>query len=763
MPPLSRPNYKMRKTYSIQLTNKITIFLIGAGLIATILIFRLFQLQILQHNYYQDIATREQYGYVELSAQRGEIIIKDYHSDEEFLIATNTTLNLLYADPTLLKDPQYVADKLAPLLFDLEEEKAKDNERINELSKNLAADLTEEEKEKLLQLKSDEELEAQFKTDLSQKISSKQRQEILLSTDTETEKLQKLKELNVKGIEIIEGNVYAYPPQISNQALTANTIADYVEIPETKLAQLLKGENRYIILKRKLKPEITEQITAMMVEDTDDLFTGIGMQEEYFRYYPEKSLAANVIGYVNQDYLGQYGIESTFNNQLQGIAGKFQTKRDSIGRQITVGESILEAAVDGDDIVLTIDRSIQMKVEQILEEAVKKYRADSGQVLIMNPKTGAIISMAHYPSFDPNNYGDVFKEEEINLSTDEIKNLVPTKTANVYYFYVNQITFDKYLVFEEKDENGKSRYFRYENIVGPEAYHNKIVSWPYEPGSVFKTIAMAIAIDDGDVTPNTTFNDAGPIGVDWNKYSEQFDFEIKNSHGYFGLIDMNTVIAESLNTGMTFVAKKMGAALFYNYLEKFGFLDRTDIEFDSENTGNIEYFEDWTESELATHAFGQGITVTILQLANAYSAIANGGTLMQPYIVEEIRHDNGQITTTETHEIRQVISEDTAAKMTAMLIYSTENGVANNAQTEHHLIAGKTGTSQTYKHGQALSGSGTTIASFAGYAPVDDPQFVVVVKFDKPKSSEWGANTAAPTFSEIASYLFDYYNIPPDK
>lgn len=740
-----------------EIFNKITIFVVGATLVSAILIIRLFQLQVLAHSHYQDIATREQYGFIEIPAQRGEIIIKDYHSDEEFSIATNTTLNLLYADPVLIKDPITISDKIAPLIFSIEEERAADEERRNEIAKNLAPELSQEEIDVLLRPLSDEELEIQFKQNFLTKISQKQRPKILLADDLEAEKLAEIKNLALPGIEVENEKVYAYPPQISQISFVAAALAPLVEIPTKNLEKILKGENRYVVLKRRLTSAVSDQIA-------EDMMPGLGLKEEYFRFYPEDSLAANIIGYVSRDNVGQYGIESAFNNQLQGVFGKLQTKRDSIGRQITVGESTLQAAVDGDDIVLTIDRSVQLEVEKILVEDAKAYRADSAQITIMNPQTGAIIAMAHYPTFDPNKYGDVFKKVEINLTPEEIAGLQSTKDEGIYYFYVNEVTLDRYPVFEQKDENGNVRYYRYENFRGPEVYHNKIVSWPYEPGSVFKPVVMSMAIDDGDVTPNTTFNDSGPVPVDFNVYSQKYDFEIKNSEGrYFGLTNMKVVIAQSLNTGMTFVAKKMGASLFYSYLKKYGFLDRTDIEFEGESAGKVEYFEDWTESELATHAFGQGLSITPLQLANAYSVLANGGVLMQPYIVEEIRHDDGTVTKTEPREIRQVISEDTSAKMTAMLVYSVENGVAIKAAVPGHSIAGKTGTSQTYKHGQALSGSGTTIASFAGYAPVDDPQFVIIVKFDHPRSSEWGNQTAAVTFSKIAGYLFDYYNVPPDK
>lgn len=744
--------------------NKMTIFVIGSTLVTVVIIFRLFQLQILAHDHYQNLATQGQYGFVELPAQRGNIVIRDFHSDEEFAIATNTTLNLLYVDPALIKDPTYVANQLGPLIFNIEQERASDNERIEKLSRNLPAEITPEEKEKILKPLTDPELEAQFRQNLLTKISSKLRQDILLGTDLEAETLNSIKTLNLSGLEIIGKDLHAYPSQISSRSASAEALAPLLLIPTKKLETILKGENRYVVLRRKLDPEISDKIKELKAGDKDKLFTGVGLKEEYFRFYPEGSLAANIIGYVNNENIGQYGIESSFNTQLQGVTGKLQTKKDSIGRQITVGESTLQAAVDGDDVVLTIDRSVQLELEKILAADNKTFQADSGQAIIMNPKTGAIIAMAHAPSFDPNRYGDVFKKVEARLSPEEIKKLSPTKDKDVYYFYVNDITLDRYLVFEEKDENGNSRYFRYENLRGPEVYHNKIVSWPYEPGSVFKAVAMAAAIDDGDVTPNTTFNDEGPVGVDWNVYSQKYDYEIKNStHKYWGLINMQTVIAKSLNTGMTFVAKKMGPSLFYSYLKKFGFLDRTDIEFDNESVGKIEYYEDWTESELATHAFGQGLTITMIQLANAYSVIANGGVLMQPYIIDELRHSGGKTTKTEPHQIRRVIAEDTASKIGSMLIYTIENGEGLKGSVPGHYVAGKTGTAQTYKRGQALSGKGTTIASFAGYAPVNDPQFVVIIKYDHPRSSEWGSSTAAETFSKIATFLFEYYNIPPDK
>ncbi len=744
-------------------TNKLLLLIIGMSFLAFIIIIRLFYLQIISHSYYKEIATRAQRGYTELPAQRGEIIIKDHHSGEEFPLATNTTLDLLFVDPVLIKDPILVTNELAPLLINIEDLRATDNERIRKLQQDMPKDLTEEERKELIRPLSDEELKSQFYQELLEKISTKQRKSVLLRTDLPLSKLQEIRNLNLNGIDVIESYVYAYPPQITNSSILAEKLAPYIEIPSARLEQVLKGENRYSVLKRKLDYDISNKIKKLISKDKEN-FRGIGLKEEYFRFYPEGSLAANIIGYVNHQNIGQYGIENAFHTRLEGKVGKLQTKQDSIGRQITVGESNLEAAVDGDDIILTIDRSIQLEVERILEKAVRENSAEAGQILVMNPQTGAIIAMAHHPSFNPNNYGETFARTEIKFTPEEMENLVPTQNEGEYHYYFNPIGRNRYLVFEEVDEEGKSRYYRYTNFFGPEVYHNKIISWPYEPGSVFKTIAMAIGIDSGEVTPNTRYNDTGPVGVDWNRHINDYEFYIRNANEkYLGQVNMTTILGESLNTGMTYLAKKIGPNLFYNYLKKFGLLNRTDIELPNEAKGLIRHFDEWTESALATHSFGQGLTITMLQLGMAYSTIANGGVLMQPYIVDEIKHGNGNITKNEPKQIRRVISEDTASKMTAMLTHAIEHGAAPLAKTTNHFVAGKTGTSQTYRHGRALTGAGTTIGGFGGYAPIDNPQFVIIVKIDHPRRSPWGSVTAAPAFREIAEHLFKYYNIPPDK
>lgn len=737
--------------------NKISVLNGFFLLLTLVIVSRLFYLQVIQYTFYQKVAAKEHYGVTEIPARRGEIFLKDYHSGEFFRVATNTTLDLVYADPTLIKNPVLVTDTFSPLLFNLEEERGKNNKRLEEERKNLDHKLTEEEKEKILKPASDEELKAKFYQDLLQEISQQQRKKIIITQEADKNMIGKLQAKNITGIEIQDQTVTAYPPRIPDQANTAKKLAEILGGDSDYLEKILKGQNRYVVLQRKLSPEISQKIRDIIKKDKNKDFTGIGLKEEYYRLYPEKSLAANIIGYVSNQGIGQYGLERKFNTQLAGEKGIFETQKDSIGRQITVGQSVIKPPEDGDDIILTIDRTVQAEIEKLLEKKVKNTRADGGQVIIIEPTTGRIIAMAHYPTFDPNNYSEVFKKEEIALTEEEIKALKPIdENEGRYWLYVNKDTGERIQIFKETAKDGKAIYKRYKNMVGPEAYHNKAVAWGYEPGSVFKAIAMSAAIDDGDVKPSTMFNDSGPIKVD--------EYEIHNATDrYYGLINMTTVLGKSLNTGMTFVARKMGRTLFYSYIKKFGFGERTDIEFDDEEKGKIEHFTKWAESELVTKAFGQGLTATPLQMAAAYATIANKGVLMQPYIVEEIHTQTGRVIKTDPHPIRQVVSENTAATVTAMLISAVENGVARNAQVPGHYLAGKTGTAQTYFKGKPLKGAGTTIANVIGFAPIDNPRFVILIKLDKPRSSEWADATAAPLFSEIAGYLFNYFNIPPDK
>jgi len=499
------------------------------------------------------------------------------------------------------------------------------------------------------------------------------------------------------------------------------------------------------------------KIKELKKNDKNKDYNGVGLQPEYYRYYPENTLASSVTGFLDTRNLGEYGIEEKFDTLLRGEKGVFKTQKDSMGRQITVGESVIQPAVDGDDIVLTIDRSIQMEAEKLVRQGVKNYNADAGEIIVMEPSTGKVLAMAQFPTFDPNKYGDAFKKEPLSLSTDEIKSLIPIEGAeNSFWLYIDREKGNRIQVFKETYPNNLVVYTRFANLVGPEVYKNKSVMEGYEPGSVFKPIAMSAAIDDGEVTPNTTYVDSGPVKVDI--------YEIKNAtNQYYGVINMVTVLEKSLNTGMAFIAKKIGRTLFYSYIKKFGFGEKTDIELPSEDPGQVAHFSGWADSELITHAFGQGLTTTPLQMISSYCAIANKGIRMKPYVIDKIIKKNGQVVKTDPRPINQSITEKTAQTLTAMLTSAVENGVAHNGQVPGYYLAGKTGTAQTYFKGKPLNGTGTTIATMIGFGPTSKPKFAILVKFDKPRSSEWADVTASPIFSKMSQFLLNYFNIQKDK
>ena len=452
---------------------------------------------------------------------------------------------------------------------------------------------------------------------------------------------------------------------------------------------------------------------------------------------------------MNRDNAGQYGVEGYFNIELEGKKGKIYAESDPFGRQITVGESKIVNAVNGDTIVLTIDRIVQKKVEEILAQTVEKYKADSGQIIIMNPFTGAIIAMANYPTFDPNHFSDAYSLRKLEKS--EIEDLYPTMEV------FKRDEKGHYLPIAEGDlENDQIEKYIYENKFGPAVFKNKIVSEFYEPGSVFKPIVMSIALDAKEVEPQTTYIDDGPLEID--------EFEIKNSDNqYHGKTTMTEVLELSLNTGMSFVAKQLGKRLMYKYITDFGFGDYTNIRLEGETKGKVDFYKQWSKAQLLTISFGQGIAVTPLQMITAWAALANGGKLLQPFIVDSVIKDN-EVVKTEPQIIHRVISEETSSIITSMLISVVRRGHAKPADIPGYLIAGKTGTAQMAgKNGKYEVGEGSTITSFAGYFPALNPQFVMLVKFDRPRIGEntWGATTAAPTFRTVAEFLLDYYNIQP--
>ncbi len=714
-------------------------FLIG---IFVLFVVRLFDLQVLQYEEFAAEARAQHEKRSILPARRGSILVqKNRITGDTIPLATNNTLKMLFADPMILEYPDYnprvefseqkkgdpalAAQLLAPLLIHAHCEKIEGCHIETDPAK-----WTEPERTTI---------EA-YQEELEKILSELERTRVVLATEVATSRLDTIAELRLPGIILEEDKVIADPTHISSLDKTAKTLAPFLNIEERKLKNLLERRpNRYTEITNKIVPEVSDRIQVLKDDPRyRDALRGIQLRDEHWRYYPERELAAQVLGFVDSSGHGQYGIEGRFDLELAGQEGMILGAINPGGKRILGKGSEILRARDGADIILSIDRGIQGQVEKILEEDVKRYEADFGQVIVVEPATGRILAMAHSPTFDPNEFGKVFTRYEISPEQEnadredpEFNQRIPTVVDG-------------------------AKYFRYFNKWGPEVFRNKVVADLYEPGSVMKPLTIAAAINADEVTPLTTFRDTGPIEVD--------EFKIRNVDKiYAGETSMIDVLNRSINTGIAFVTQKMGAKLLYEYFKNFGFGQYLDVQLDGEAQGQLEFWKDWADSELVTRGFGQGISSTPLQMAMAFSALANGGYLMKPLLVEEIHYPGGEVGKFYPEKIRRVISDETAHTMKAMLLNSVTNGIARGAKVPGYTVMGKTGTSQTYKHGEVLEGVGTTVGSFIGFAPLKEPAFLILVKMDRPKTSQWGSETSAGTFRRVAEFLFQYMNIPPDK
>ncbi|QQR78966.1 MAG: penicillin-binding protein 2 [Candidatus Moraniibacteriota bacterium] len=427
---------------------------------------------------------------------------------------------------------------------------------------------------------------------------------------------------------------------------------------------------------------------------------GVNFLPEIYRYYPSGELASKVIGFVGPSDLGEigiYGVEAGWNSELHGKDGVLSQERDAAGRWIALTDREHVEPEDGESLVLTIDRVVQYEVEKILSEAREKFNADTASAIVLEPKTGKILAMASVPQFNPNEYGQT---EDISL------------------------------------------------------FMNPVISLPYEAGSVMKPSTRAIGIEEGKVSPKTEFVDTGVV--------QEAGYSIQNAEGkVYGRSSMTRVLEQSINTGVMYVERLVGHAGFRDSLRRFGFGAKTGIRLPAENSGNLRNLDNLKSTiQFMTASFGQGITVTPLQLAMAYGVLANDGILMKPEIVDRTINREGQAQAIEPEEVRRVLSQDTARQMGEMLRSVVVNGHGKRADVPGYLVGGKTGTAQVAKSGSKGYDENITIGSFAGYAPINDPRFVVVVKFDNPKDVQWAESSAAPTFGAIMQFLLSYAKVP---
>jgi cell division protein FtsI/penicillin-binding protein 2 len=486
--------------------------------------------------------------------------------------------------------------------------------------------------------------------------------------------------------------VYVDPSKITQPQNTADALAGALGLQSADIIERLKKTaDNYEPIKHKVTEEQLAAVKKIALP-------GIAYKKETWRFYPDKDIGAQLLGFygVRDDKKqGIYGLEAFWDKELSGqsITSKFER---TLKNGLVPDTADATGVVDGADLVLTIDRTIQYQACRALDRAVASLGAENGSLVIEESATGRILSICNSPSFDPNNYGEVSNVSDFN---------------------------------------------------------NNAVYEAYEPGSAFKVIAMGIALDSGKVTPSTTYEDTGVVKL--------AGYSIKNSDKLgHGTVTMTGVLEKSLNTGMIFATQNVPNPVFEKYIKNFGFGQLYNAQLDQEVKGDISSLAKQGEIHKATASFGQGITVTPLQLVNAVNVIANDGKLMQPYIVEEVRYPDGRVVKTQPKVLRQVIKPQTASQVGAMMVSVVDNGFGKKAGVPGYYIAGKTGTAQVAENGAY---GGKTVQSFVGFGPVDKPRFTMVTKLTNPSGAGWAESSAAPLFGELASFLMKYYQIAPER
>lgn len=455
-----------------------------------------------------------------------------------------------------------------------------------------------------------------------------------------------------------------------------------------------KEDDPYEIIKKDLSLEVSDKITALN-------YIGVSTHAERERSYPDGSLASQVIGFTSYneggtERVGMYGLERQYENLL---ADKGDKRRINVFAEILSNKNFsdeTDEAHDVSDLVLTMEPTVQYYVEDILQDYMREFHSELAGAIIMDPKTGAIISMASKPDFDLNN-------------------------------------------FEKSD---------------PTTFANPNISNVYEMGSVIKPLTVAAGIDSGAITKNSVFHDLGYITADGARITNVYK-------GARGDVTIERILLHSMNTGVSWIASKMGNKEFADYFKKFGFGEKTGVDLPHEASGLISNLDSPRTLEYYTASFGQGIATTPIATTRALATIANGGFLVQPYLVKEIIHADGKREIPKRKAPERVLKESTTEDVTSMLITLTEKGLNRSIST--HSIAAKTGTAQMADPKTGRYSDDNFLHSFFGYFPAYDPEFIVFLYSDKPHGVEFASQSLTDPFFKIANFLIDYYEIRPDR
>ena len=534
---------------------------------------------------------------------------------------------------------------------------------------------------------------------------------------------------------------------------------------ETILEKMEKTSSAYEIVKKRVDQEVADEVRKFINGEIDDegnqLTTvnddgetvlisdpdkspvrvhGVYMEPDSKRYYSNGTLAANVLGFVNNDNVGGVGLEAKYDSVLQGTAGLTITARDNNGNDMLYQYEQYYDAENGNSLVLTLDRGVQAALEKGLSSMTSKFNAAKGGTgIIMDVNSGAILAMASYPTYDPNSYGTLYDEKLQSQLDSQLAKLAQNRADY------------------ETEEDYQAAVSAAKSSVLSSQWRNKCIDSTYEPGSTFKPITLATALEEGVVDMNTTFNCTGSITV--QGWGRPINCSKRAGHG---LQTLKVATGNSCNPAFVTMGLKIGTETYYKYLTSFGLMEKTGVDMIGEVAGIFADEERFNSNvvSLASYAFGQTFNVTPLELIRAQAATINGGYLYTPYAVEQILDDSGAVV--EQHEsvpVRQVISEETSAKVRECLEWVVSNGGGRNGQVAGYRIGGKTGTADK-------TGTNDVVVSFMCFAPADDPQIIMLLTMDTPSrttgTAVFGGTMVAPAASSIMSEVLPYLGIEPE-
>jgi len=555
-------------------------------------------------------------------------------------------------------------------------------------------------------------------------------------------------------------------PEVLDQAYIARGLSRILDVEEeTILEHLENTANRYWEVKKKVDQDVADEVRRFINGEIDDegnqlttvdedgntvlistggrptRLQGISLTPDTKRLYPFGSLAGNVIGFVNANNMGAYGLEASYDDVLSGSTGLTITPTNVNGTPLLFsgGEQMFDAE-NGSSLVLTLDTNVQYALEKGLESMLDKYdAANGGTGIVMDVNTGGIVAMASYPNYDPGDFSTIYTEglqAELDAALAEIQQ--------------NRSTYETEEAYNQALANARA-------TIQFKQWRNKCYQDTYEPGSTFKPITLATALEEGVVNMNTTFTCTGSIHVEgWGK---PINCSKRAGHGTQTL---KVATGNSCNPAFVTMGLKIGTEAYYRYLKSFGLMETTGIDLPAEAEGIFANEDSFNSNvvSLAAYSFGQTFNVTPLELIRAQAATINGGYLYTPYLVEQVLDDEGNILSQhETTAVRQVISEETSAKVRECLEWVVSDGGGRNGQVTGYRIGGKTGTADK-------TGTKDVVVSFMCFAPADDPQYIMLLTMDPPSrttgTAVFGGTMVAPVASQIMSEILPLLGVEPD-